>query len=245
MQLSRRLSIAITFLLTLFLSACVKDVPLNSAKANQIDKTKLYVCKTQKNLNLAKRGPVIPVILDPITFTAVVVADGIYNGVAANREQSTFKLLEKDLDGYNLEQRLAESFANQDNTNKYFNFSSIEVIEVKNDKELAKILYAEKNRYVAFLSPKYIMTNNMNHIIIDAKLSVFDKSTASNASKLPKPIYQTSAKYNYKLPKEGWFSHVNNAKRLHENGGKLLIDSLNSGVASLSKDLQTKAENPL
>lgn len=229
------------------LSGCVRDIPLDIAKSQQIDKTELYLCKQQDNLVMPAHMPSVCLGFDPATIIVGTVAINTLSVLWRAREQSSFAPIKEDLADYNLEQKLSESMSCTLQENKHFKFSDITVVKIEDDKDVLHLLRSADSRYVAFIIPEYVLLNNMDAVIINTKLSVYDKTDLGcglKDTKLPKPIYQTKAFYKYLLPERGWFSHVNNAKRFKENNSKLLISTLDEGVTKTAEQLTKNVAEP-
>lgn len=243
-----RKKLTILLILLCFLSGCVRNIPLDTAKAERIDKTEVYLCKMQDNLSMPASGPNVCFGIDPVT---VVVGTVIFNALEViwhAREQVAFAPIKEDLADYSLEHKLSESMSYALQENKHFNFSNIKVVKIEDREEVLQLLENSESRYVAFIIPEYTLFKNMDVVRIDSKLSVYDKNDIvrnKRYTKLPKPIYQTKADYQYVLPNRGWFSHVGNSKRFKANNSKLMIDTLDEGVAKISEQLSTNVAQPL
>lgn len=229
------------------LTGCVRHVPLDKSQAEQIKSTKLVVVKQQDTLEFHGIH-ILPVIyvLDPmVSVVGTAVLTGVNVFIWEPREQAVFAPIKKDLESYSFENELAQSFINAAHTNQYFKFSSTEVVTIGDQKDLVKILQNSDADHVALLTPTYTINNNIFYINVKIQISIYNKLVKwKNKNKLPEPIYQTAVRYSYSLPKASWFSHGKNASRMQKNGSKLVIDTLNTSVLKLTKNLTTKLEEP-
>lgn len=240
-------SIKLYFLIVcICVSGCAKNIHLDHAQSQRIESTKLIIVKKQKSLEMLESPPFIFVSVDPATMIIGTAAMHIlHRAVFLTREKAAFAPIKKDLESYNVENELSKRLDGMLKENQYFKFTACDVVSIDNKSELPGILERIDSDHVAFVYPTYTLDNNMNTIILDVKMSVYRKSVIwNNKSKLPKPIYQTSAKYKYKLRRGLVFSHVNNAKRWNEGNSKLMIDTLNGGLLKISGDLNAKVLQP-
>ncbi len=240
-------SIKLYFLIVcVFVAGCARNVHLDPEQSQRIESTKLIVVKKQKSLELLESPPFIFYSFDPATMVVGTLASHVlHRTVFLPREKAAFAPINKDLESYNFESELSKHLDGLLVENQHFKFTSCEIMPINNKRDLPGILERIDNDHVAFVYPTYTLDNNMNTIIIDLKLSVYNKSLNwGNKSKLPKPIYQTSTKYKYKLRKGFIFSHVKNARRWNENNSKLMFETLNGGLIKISGDLHTKVLQP-
>lgn len=246
-----RTKLTLLLVLLCFLSGCVRNIPLDTAKAERIDRTEVYLCKLQDSLKMPGNRPAIYPGFDPATLIVGTVVLSTLVGIWHVREKAAFAPIKEDLADYSLEQKLSESMSCALQENKHFNFSDIKVVKIEEyqkHQEILQLLENSDSRYVAFIFPEYTLLPNMDVLHIDSRLSVYDKNDVvpnKIYTKLPKPIYQTKANYQYTLPNRGWFSHVGNSKRLKANNSKLLIETLDDGVAKISEQLTTNAAKPM
>lgn len=232
--------------LVVFLAGCAKNIPLESSHAEQIKSTELIIVKKPETLEFPYRYPLPIVAFSPDPVTMLIgsgVATGLYRFVIVPRENNALASIKEDLRDHNIEDGFLKSL-NGIVGNKHFKFTSVEIANVATDKDLPKIIQAANTEHVALLLPSYTVDYNIRKLIIECKVSLYNRISGKNKSKLPEPIYQTTVKYQYALPKGGWFSHVNNTKRWKADNGALMKKTLDEGVAQLSKDLIAKLEQP-
>lgn len=243
------LKVSILIVFVTILTGCARNISLNAPEAKQIKTTKLFIVKKQDTLKLEKNYPGIVFFPNAATIPVMIIGTSslhlINVLVFEKRKQTEFEPIIKDLKNYSFEDITANYLQNIIQKNQHFNFTSAEVVNIKNDKDLPKLLHSSDAEHVAFLIPSYTLGQSMNIIKITWKLSIYHKNAQSKRkSKLPSPIYQTNLKYEYKLPNSRILAYAKNAKRWKENDSKLLITTFNEGITKLSSDLLAKLEQP-